>query len=125
MNLNQILKVLQSQEVFLTLINLDFNDISIERALGVLWNPGSDALQIKVTAKDVPLTSKGILSYTSSIFDPVGISGTETDNSKSLERKNWLGQWNTNRFKAYIFVMKGKITILGCDPNSTMVWIKQ
>ena len=56
MNLNQILKVLQSQEVSLTLINLDFNDISIERALGVLWNPGSDALQIKVTPKDVPLT---------------------------------------------------------------------
>ena len=33
----------------------------------------SDALQIKVTAKDIPLTKIGILSYTSSIFDPLGI----------------------------------------------------
>ena len=36
-------------------------------------NPGTDVLQIKVTAKDVPLTKRGILSYTSSIFDPLGI----------------------------------------------------
>ena len=48
-------------------------DISIERALEILWNPVTDALQIKVTAKDVPLTKRGILSYTSSIFDPLAI----------------------------------------------------
>ena len=29
-----------TQEVSSTLINLDFDDISIERALGILWNPG-------------------------------------------------------------------------------------
>ena len=52
---------------------LDFDDISIERALRILWNPGTDALQIKVTAKDVRLTKRGILSYTSSIFDTSGI----------------------------------------------------
>ena len=69
----QTLKVLPSQEVSSTLINLGFGDISIERALGILWNPGTDVLQIKVTAKDVPLTKRGILSYTSSIFDPLGI----------------------------------------------------
>ena len=72
-NDQQILKALPSQEVSSTLINLDFDDISIERALGFLWNPGTDVLQIKVTAKDVPLTKRGILSYTSSIFDPLGI----------------------------------------------------
>ena len=43
------------------------------RALGILWNLGTDVLQIKVTTKDVPLTKRGILSYTSSIFDPLGI----------------------------------------------------
>ena len=69
----QILKALPSQEVSSTLINLDFDDISIEGALGILGNPGTDALQIKVTAKDVALTKRGILSYTSLIFDPLGI----------------------------------------------------
>ena len=64
-NDQQILKAIPSQEVSSTLINLDFDDISIERALGILWNPGTDALQIKATAKDVPLTKRGILSYTS------------------------------------------------------------
>ena len=54
-----------TQEVSSTLINLDFADISIERALGILWNPGTDPLQIKVTAKDAPLTKRGFLSYTS------------------------------------------------------------
>ena len=67
------LKGLTSQEVSLTLINLDFDDISIERSLGILWNPGTEALQIKVTAEDVPLTKRGILSYTGSIFDPLEI----------------------------------------------------
>ena len=59
-----------TQEVSSTLINLDFDDISVEIVLGALWNLSIDALQIKVTAKDVPLTKRGILSYTSTIFDP-------------------------------------------------------
>ena len=86
------LKDLTSQEVSSTLINLDFDDVSTERALGILWNPDTDALHIKVTAKDVPLIQRGKLSYTSSTFDPLGIltpnhPGTKTDNSKSLETK--------------------------------------
>ena len=40
-------KVFLSQEASLTLINLDFDDISIEGALGILWNPGAVALQSK------------------------------------------------------------------------------
>ena len=87
-NDQQILKALPSQEVSSTLINIDFDDVSIERAPGILWNPGADALQIRVTAKDVLLTKSGILSYTSSVFDPLGIlAPTETDDSKSLETK--------------------------------------
>ena len=72
-NDQQILKALPSEEVSSTLINLDFDNISIERALGILWNPGTDALSIKVTAKYVPQAKRGILSYTSSIFDLLGI----------------------------------------------------
>lgn len=37
------------------LIDLDFDGISTERALGVLLNPGTDVMQIKVTAKNVSL----------------------------------------------------------------------
>ena len=62
-----------SQEVSSVLINLDFDDISTEIVLGALWNLSIDALQIKVTAKDVPLTKRGILIYASAIFDPLAI----------------------------------------------------
>ena len=53
-NDQQILKALPSEEVSSTLITLDFDNISIERALGILWNPGTDALSIKVTTNYVP-----------------------------------------------------------------------
>ena len=117
-----------TQEVSLTLIKLDFDDISIERALGILWNPGTDPLQIKVTAKDAPLTKRGILSYTSWIFDPLGILVPTILELKLIiqslckQKIDWDSEIPTD---LKIFVMEGKITILGCDPNSTMVWIKQ
>ena len=53
-------------------INLSVNDISIERALGILWNPETDTFHIKYTLKSVLTTKRGILSLISSIFDPLG-----------------------------------------------------
>ena len=64
----QILKVLLSSEVPSTLINLDFGIISIERTVGILWNSLTDAFQIKVTTRDVPLTETGTLRYTGFFF---------------------------------------------------------
>ena len=46
-NNQQILKTLPSQEIPSTFINLDFYNISIERALTMLWNAGTEALQSK------------------------------------------------------------------------------
>ena len=57
-----------SAELSPTTINLDLED-----ALGMLWNPQKDSLQIKVSKREVPLTKRGILSYTRAIFDPFGI----------------------------------------------------
>ena len=55
------------------LIDLDFDGISTERALGVLLNPGTDVMQIKVTAKNVSLNEWEILSSAESVFDSLGI----------------------------------------------------
>ena len=84
-----MLKAFPSKEVSLSLINLDFDDIWIERALRILWNPGTNALQIKVTTKDVPLTKRGILSYTSSIFDQLGISAPIILEPKLIIQSLW------------------------------------
>ena len=56
----------------LTEINLSVNDIPIERALGILWNPETDTFHIKYTLKSVLATKRGILSLINSIFDPLG-----------------------------------------------------
>ena len=55
-----------------TEINLSVNDIPIERAFGILWNPETDIFHIKYTLKSVLTTKRGILSLISSIFDPLG-----------------------------------------------------
>ena len=56
----------------LTEINLSVNDIPIERALGILWNPETDTFHVKYTVKSVLTNKRGILSLISSIFDPLG-----------------------------------------------------
>ena len=129
-NDQQILKALPAQEVSSTLINLDFDDILIERALGILWNPGTDVLQIKVTAKDVPLTKRGILSYTSSIFDPLRILAPIILEPKLIIQSLWKQKidWDSEiptDLKQRFLSLEGKIAILECDSNSAMVWIKQ
>ena len=49
-------------------VNLDLDELPIERALGVSWDPNSDMLTFKVFNKDIPEIKRGI-SMVSSIFD--------------------------------------------------------
>ena len=55
-----------------TEINLSVNDIPIERAFGILWNPETDIFHIKYTLKSVLTTKRCILSLISSSFNPLG-----------------------------------------------------
>ena len=55
----------------LTEINLSLNDILIEPALRILWNPKTDIFHVKYTFKSVLATKWGILFLLSSIFDPL------------------------------------------------------
>ena len=68
-----ILDNLPLSEISAASVNLDLDDTNIERALGILCNPKMDTLQIKVLDRETPMTKRSILSYTSSIFDPLGI----------------------------------------------------
>ena len=52
--------------------NLDFEDLPIERALGIQWNASSGTFGFKITIKDKPATRRGILSIISSVYDPLG-----------------------------------------------------
>ena len=46
---------------------------TIERVLAVLCNSEKDVIQIKVVQKPFQATKRKILSYVSSIFDPLGL----------------------------------------------------
>ena len=49
-------------------------DAIVERALGVLWDFKQDNFKLKVQNQQRPLTRRGILSATSSFFDPLGFA---------------------------------------------------
>ncbi len=53
-------------------LDLDKDHLSTERALGLEWCVNSDQFQFNITIKLKPHTRRGILSVSSSIFDPFG-----------------------------------------------------
>ena len=72
-NSHNILKSLPNSILSPKLVDLDLDKIPLKRALGILWDPNEDALKVKVLYKELPNTKRAILSFTSSIFDHVGM----------------------------------------------------
>ena len=72
-NSRDILKGISPGNLSPKIVNLDLDELPIERALGVSWDPNSDMLTFKVVNKNIPETKRGILSMVSSIFDPMGL----------------------------------------------------
>ena len=55
-------------------INLDLDDLPIERSLGLLWNTETDSFRFAVTLCQSALKSKhGVLSQVSSVFDSLQV----------------------------------------------------
>ena len=53
--------------------DFDYDELLIERALGIQWSPITDKFKFSVLAKTKPLTRRGILSLVSSVYDPIGL----------------------------------------------------
>ena len=71
------------------IVNLDLDFISVERALGITWNLHKDMLCIKDVTKNVALTKRGLLSFTSSIYDSVGLIAHVTLEPKLIIQDLW------------------------------------
>ena len=84
-----ILQTLSPAERSLKLVNLDLKDIPIERALGIIWDPQEDILQIKTINKDSMLTKRGLLSFIRSIYDPIGITSPLMLEPKLIIQELW------------------------------------
>ena len=77
-------------------LDLSYDDLPIERALGVQWCVEPDTFKFRITVKDKPVTRRGILSVVSSIYDPLGFPAPFTLTAKKLlqdlcreERLSW------------------------------------
>ena len=53
---------------------MDLEDLPIDCALGTQWDVEADTLSFRVKEKPVPDTRRGILSLTSSLYDPLGFA---------------------------------------------------
>lgn len=53
-------------------LDLDRDNLPLERALGLQWCIESDAFQFKMLVKERPYTRRGMLSLLSSVYDPLG-----------------------------------------------------
>ena len=88
-NSRDILKEISPWNLSPKIVNLDLDELPIERALGVSWDPNSDMLTFKVVNKNVPETKRGILSMVSSIFDPMGLISSIIVKAKLLIQEIW------------------------------------
>ena len=52
--------------------NLDFDNPIIERALVVQWKVSSDTFSFNINTRDRPATRRGLLSFISAVYDPLG-----------------------------------------------------
>ncbi|CAG7784684.1 unnamed protein product [Allacma fusca] len=78
-------------------LNLD-KDSAI-KALGLIWNPGSDQFQFKVQLpKSSQVTKRIILSEISRVFDPLGLLAPVTIRAKTLMRRLWTAdiRWDSS-----------------------------
>ncbi|PIK33033.1 hypothetical protein BSL78_30155 [Apostichopus japonicus] len=54
-------------------LDLAFDNLPMERALGIHWCVESDEFQFRIVLKNQTLTRRGILSTVASIYDPLGL----------------------------------------------------
>ena len=73
-NSMKVLESVPESERALSVKNLDFENPTLERALGVRWDVASDKFGFHISVKDKRPTRRGILSITSSIYDPLGFA---------------------------------------------------
>ena len=63
---------------------LDHDDLPYERTLGVLWDVERDCFTFGAKVIDRPTTKRGVLSVTSSVYDPLGFASPFVVKAKTL-----------------------------------------
>lgn len=91
-NSREVLTAIPSSEVACDIIHLDRNGLPQERALGVKWCAEQDLLSLEPAKSKFPNTKRGILSATSSVFDPLGLAAPYVIKAKVIIQELWRRQ---------------------------------
>ena len=96
-NSSFILTSLPTSDISPKIVDLDFNELPIERALGIIWDTKSNLLKVKEVSKTFPCTKGGLLSCVSSIFDPLRIVNPSVLEAKVIIQELWKRNtgWDT------------------------------
>lgn len=68
-------------------LDLDRDNLPMERALGLLWCVETDSFRFKMEMKRQSLTRRGMLSVTSSVYDPLGFLAPVTLPAKMMQQE--------------------------------------
>ena len=70
-------------------LNLDMDELPIERALGIRWSVEDDRLGFEIRSLVRPETKCGILSTVCSLFDPLGFAAPVALSARCLVQDLW------------------------------------
>ena len=70
-------------------LDLDLDQLPLERALGVYWDVQSDTFKFKALQAYKPSTKRGVLSVVSSLFDPLAFLSPFVFTAKILLQELW------------------------------------
>ncbi|XP_048587898.1 uncharacterized protein LOC125571976 [Nematostella vectensis] len=70
-------------------LDLDLDELPVERALGVRWNVETDTFGFKVSNTEKADTMRGVLSTISSVFDPLNFAAPVIMRGKQIMQALW------------------------------------
>ena len=97
-NSRTVLQQIPVEKIALPNLDLDLDQLPIERTLGVHWNVEEDMFCFKIKPCDKPNTMRGVLSCISSFYDPIGFVAPVTpcyeNTSSLLAKKTKMGRFS-------------------------------
>ena len=65
-------------------VKIDLDKISLERALGILWNPDNNTIKVNAIIKSFSSSKRSLLSFISSVFYPLGLLTSSMSEGKLI-----------------------------------------
>ena len=85
----EVLCKIPQQEMASPSIDLDLDELPVERSLGLKWNTDTDCFRFSVSPRRSAVTKRGVLSQLSSVFDPLGVLAPFLLPAKCLIQTLW------------------------------------